>query len=327
MLHAGSVAKGTGLRTVDDLDVAVYVRRAAMPAGDDRVLVGWLADRLDEANPNMGRDQFIEQRHTVKIEFRGSGLDVDVVPVLYDGAEDDRGDLINRRTGERVETSVSLHLQFIRARKKKYGQEYAELIRLTKWWTRQAARNNPDLRLKSFIIELIWAHLADEGTNLSDYTEALESFFVHLVKRLGQPIMFADFGPLPILHRDVDGEDRLLAVAIRGQHVVGYGRALYFTPPADAPGNVAPAGYYPLGLVVAPVHRRLGAGAALTAYRLAWLTDRTSQAWYFADIRNGASRVLHSKAGFTEVTSDFWFPAASTSSGTHVLCRMDLAGT
>lgn len=110
MLHAGSVAKGTGLRTVDDLDVAVYVRRAAMPAGDDRVLVGWLADRLDEANPNMGRDQFIEQRHTVKIEFRGSGLDVDVVPVLYDGAEDDRGDLINRRTGERVETSVSLHL-------------------------------------------------------------------------------------------------------------------------------------------------------------------------------------------------------------------------
>lgn len=127
-----------------------------------------------------------------------------------------------------------------------------------------------------------------------------------------------------ILHRDLAGEDRLLAVATRGKHVVGYGRTLYFTPPADAPGNVAPAGYYLLGLVVDPTHRRMGAGAALTAYRLAWLADRTKQAWYFADIRNGASRALHANAGFTEVTSDFWFPGASESDDSHMLCRMEL---
>ena len=197
MLHAGSVAKGTGLRTVDDLDVAVYVRRTDVPSQDDRELVSWLADRLDEANPNMSRDQFIEQQHTVKIEFRGTGLDVDVVPVLYDGADDDRGDLINRNTGERVETSVKLHLQFIRSRKAKYGPQYAELIRLTKWWKRHALKSHPDLRMKSFIIELIWAHLAENGTSLSDYPEALESFFVHLVKRPEKPIAFTDFGPAP----------------------------------------------------------------------------------------------------------------------------------
>lgn len=202
MLHAGAVAKGTGLRTVDDLDVAVYVRRADAPEGNDHQLVSWLADRLDEANPSMGRDQFIEQAHTVKIEFRGTGLDVDVVPVLYDGADDDRGDLVNRHTGERVETSIPLHLDFIRRRKKTYGDNYAELIRLTKWWKRQALKIHPDLRLKSFMIELIWAHLADSGTDLSDYSTALEQIFVHLVKRMDEPITFTDFGAAPAVFGD-----------------------------------------------------------------------------------------------------------------------------
>lgn len=47
MLHAGSVAKGTALRTINDMDVGVYVRKAAAP--DDARLVGWLVDRLREA--------------------------------------------------------------------------------------------------------------------------------------------------------------------------------------------------------------------------------------------------------------------------------------
>ncbi|MCZ7538030.1 MAG: nucleotidyltransferase domain-containing protein, partial [Acidimicrobiia bacterium] len=35
MLHAGSVAKGTALKTVNDLDVAVYVKQAAAPVNGD----------------------------------------------------------------------------------------------------------------------------------------------------------------------------------------------------------------------------------------------------------------------------------------------------
>lgn len=196
MLHAGSVAKGTGLRNVNDLDVAIYVRRSDAPSDDE--LVPWLADRLFEANPNMERDQFVENDHTVTLSFRGTGLDVDAVPVLYDGAEDDRGDLINRHTGERVETSVPLHLEFIRNRRKTYGDAYTELIRLTKWWKREAVKSYaPNLRLKSFIIELIWAHLADTGTDLTDYPQALEQFFVHLVKHVDQPISFDDYASKP----------------------------------------------------------------------------------------------------------------------------------
>ncbi len=53
MLHCGSVAKGTALRDVHDLDTAVYVVEAEAPTGNDRRLVPWLADRLYEANTNM----------------------------------------------------------------------------------------------------------------------------------------------------------------------------------------------------------------------------------------------------------------------------------
>src|SRR5712692_9090607 len=55
MLHAGSVAKGTALRTVNDLDVAVYVKTGDAPKADSQ-LIPWLAERLAEANPNMKPD-------------------------------------------------------------------------------------------------------------------------------------------------------------------------------------------------------------------------------------------------------------------------------
>ena len=190
MLHAGSVAKGTALRTVHDLDVAVYVKAGSAPISD-RELPPWLADKLAEANPNMGRDQFVPQEHCVTVSFRGSGLDVDVVPVLYEGAANDCGYLVRKRTGMRVLTSIPLHLKFIRDRKERHGQDFAQLIRLVKWWREKA--NDADFRFKSFLIELLWAHLADGGLALGDYPEALGEFFTFLVTGgLRRRIVFTD---------------------------------------------------------------------------------------------------------------------------------------
>ncbi len=192
MLHSGSVAKGTALRTVNDLDVAVYVKAGSAPKADDELLP-WLADRLAEANPNMSPDQFTAQDHCVKVSFRGSGLDVDVVPVLYEGAANDCGWLVRKNTGQRVMTSIPLHLDFIRARKKKYGDDFKQLIRLVKWWKNVEARSDADFRFKSFMIELLWAHLADSGLPLGDYPDALERFFTYIVKtELGERISFTD---------------------------------------------------------------------------------------------------------------------------------------
>lgn len=194
MLHAGSVAKGTALRSVNDLDVAVYVEASKAP-GRDPDLITWLAERLREANPTMNADQFEEQAHCVTVNFRGSGLNVDVVPVLYEGEPDDRGYLVRKYTGQRILTSVKLHLDFLRSRKGKYGRDFAQLIRLTKWWKRTVVtRDDPDFRFKSFMIELLWARLADDGLDLANYPSALERFFVYIVRtELDELVVFTDY--------------------------------------------------------------------------------------------------------------------------------------
>lgn len=193
MLHAGSVAKGTALRTVNDLDVAVYVKAGSAPKTDAE-LQPWLAERLREANPSMAADQFTPEEHCVKVTFKGSGLDVDVVPVLYEGDPNDCGYLVRKNSGQRVMTSIPRHLDFIRARKKRYGDDFKQLIRLVKWWKNVETKSDADFRFKSFMIELLWSHLADGGLALEDYPEALERFFTYIVKtELRERIAFTDY--------------------------------------------------------------------------------------------------------------------------------------
>ncbi|MDA2915769.1 nucleotidyltransferase [Nitrospinae bacterium AH_259_B05_G02_I21] len=194
MLHAGSVAKGTALRTINDLDVAVYVKKDEAPMSDEE-LVPWLATRLREANPNMKPEQFDDsQPHCVTVRFRGTGLDVDVVPVLYEGDEHDLGYLIAKDTGERTLTSIPLHLEFIRTRKKAHPDHFAQVVRLVKWWVNQQKDRDTFFRCKSFMVELIVAHLADRGVILSDYPTALEGLFSYMVRTgLQERIAFTDY--------------------------------------------------------------------------------------------------------------------------------------
>lgn len=195
-LHAGSVAKRTALKNVNDLDLAVYIKAAQAPTKDDAQLVSWLADRLFEASANMTRDQFEEQQHCVTVHFSGSHLDVDVVPVLYEGEPNDIGYLVRKWSGRRLKTSTRLHLDFIASRRTSHGDELLELIRLTKWWKRQIQRRDETFKCKSFMLELIWAHLVDNGTPVSDYTRALEDFFAWIVRtELRDQVAFTDFEP------------------------------------------------------------------------------------------------------------------------------------
>ena len=49
-------------------------------------------------------------------------------------------------------------------------------------------------RFKSFMIEMILAHLADQGLDFSDYPEALQHFFTYLATSgLRKRIVFADY--------------------------------------------------------------------------------------------------------------------------------------
>ena len=163
MLHAGSVAKGTALRTLNDMDVAVYVRRAEAPS--DAELLNWLTERLREAYDGvLDPSQITPGHHCVTVTFKSEGgLNVDVVPVLYEGDADDRGYLVAKDTGDKLLTSVRLHLEFVRARKDA-NADFAQIVRLVKWWVRNQQIEDPEgFKFKSFMVELVVAKLADQG--------------------------------------------------------------------------------------------------------------------------------------------------------------------
>lgn len=194
-MHAGSVAKGTALRSVNDRDLAVYVKAEKAP-NETPALVNWVRDRVIEAYPAMREDQIVATTNCVNVRFAGTGLDVDVVPVLYEGEPNGVGCLVNKDDGSRLRTSVRQHLDFIRSRKRAYPRHLAQLIRFTKWWVRQQRRRDGEFRCKSFMLELLWVHLADGGLELNDYAVALERFFAFIANGgLDSQIAFTDFHP------------------------------------------------------------------------------------------------------------------------------------
>jgi tRNA nucleotidyltransferase (CCA-adding enzyme) len=191
-LHSGSVAKGTALRTINDFDLAVYLRADAVPASDSD-LGPWLIDRLKEARPQLDDDQFSPQDHCVTITYR-DGTKVDVVPVLDAGDGTGDGYLVRKDTGERVLTNIPKHLEFINERKRRLPQHYRQVIRLVKYWVRLQKMANSDFRCKSFVVELLCAHLLDRGVDMTDYTEALAGFFSYVVESgLREVVVFDDY--------------------------------------------------------------------------------------------------------------------------------------
>jgi tRNA nucleotidyltransferase (CCA-adding enzyme) len=194
-LLSGSLAKGTALKTLNDIDVAFYVKAEKSPSGEADLLK-WLAERLREAYPQMKPDQIKVNQHSVCITYAVSGLNVDIVPVQYKGDPADRGYLFAFDGGKPVLTSIPLHLAFIRKRKAAQKDHFAQVIRLVKWWVRLQKINDEAFRLKSFMTEMIISHLADTGVSMADYTVALEKVFAYIVKsRLKTRISFTDYYP------------------------------------------------------------------------------------------------------------------------------------
>src|SRR3954467_7481177 len=74
MLLSGSLAKGTALRSLNDIDVACYISGAEAPH-EIKTLLDYLAERLRKAFPNFTPDQVQPQTYSVTVSFRGSGLD------------------------------------------------------------------------------------------------------------------------------------------------------------------------------------------------------------------------------------------------------------
>ena len=193
MLLSGSLAKGTALKSISDIDVACYVESNTAPhhVGD---LIPWLAGKLRMAFPNFKPDQVEPKTYSVGVKFISTGNEVDIVPILYEGDPEWRGYLVSQDTGEMLMTSVPMHLEFIRKRKATNDRHFTQIVRLLKFWAQLRKQESEEFRFKSFMIEMIVAYLADRGTALNDYPEALQSFFTYIASDQFQTaIVFDDY--------------------------------------------------------------------------------------------------------------------------------------
>ena len=122
-------------------------------------------------------------------------------------------------------------------------------------------------------------------------------------------------------HRAIMGRklaDDFLLVAERAGTVIGYASAGTLDPAG------APSGFYLTGVVVAEEWRRRGVASELTRARLAWIAERTDEAFYVANERNRVSIALHEAFGFEELTREFAIPGVTFDGGAGVLFRIAL---
>lgn len=160
---AGSFAKYTILRkTVSDpvdVDVVFYIagRDATKETLDS--LSATIYDLLIKIYPTKSVEDFEIQRKAATVKFVGSGLSVDIVPVIEDATRAGYGWQYDIHDGSKIQTCAPCQIQFVRDRKNQDG-DFRTLVRMAKKW-----RNYAEIKpLKSFAIELIMAHvLATQG--------------------------------------------------------------------------------------------------------------------------------------------------------------------
>ena len=161
VVKAGSFAKFTILRktSVDpvDIDVVFYISGRSIDRETLESLNDRIYDLLLKIYPSKAVEDFEIQRKAATVSFVGSGLSVDIVPVIEDESRDGYGWQFDLRDGSSMQTCAPCQIKFVRDRKDR-DQDFRTLVRLAKKW-----RNQAELKpLKSFTIELIMAYLLDQ---------------------------------------------------------------------------------------------------------------------------------------------------------------------
>jgi predicted nucleotidyltransferase len=175
----GSWKKGTILRATGespiDIDLILYVEGEANLQNDLEKLHDLIVEYLKKIYPNKDilRDVDAEGKtKSVKIKFIGTGLEVDIVPVVPMGNPVDYVWQPQRGGGEKYVTSVVKQLQFA-ANYRNQNSSYTSIVRALKWW-----RNYKELdQLSSFVIELIVSYLETNNGSETNIEEGIIRFF------------------------------------------------------------------------------------------------------------------------------------------------------
>ncbi len=181
VVKAGSFAKFTILRktsdTPVDVDVVFYISGEDADAETLEDLTARIYDLLVKQYPSKSVEDFEIQRKAATVTFVGSGLVVDIVPVIVDPDRDGYGWQYDIRDGSKVETCAPCQIKFVRDRKNADG-DYRTLVRMAKKW-----RNWAELKpLKSFAIELIMAYLLDTRGKGGSIEQRFRDFLLYIAQ-------------------------------------------------------------------------------------------------------------------------------------------------
>ena len=90
-LLSGSLAKHTALKSLNDIDIALYIKDDKTDIDMGRILK-WMFGKLSHTYPST---QIKIDPPCVVISFSGTDLDVEVMPVIFDGDENGYGKIFD----------------------------------------------------------------------------------------------------------------------------------------------------------------------------------------------------------------------------------------
>lgn len=200
VLKAGSNAKFTSLRrtrdNVFDVDLGAYYSGEGARREDLDRLLDFTCRQLRKIyGDTKDAGDFEVMKSAVRVRFRsGIKLNVDVAPIIRDGALGlTNGGWIPRKDGWRL-TSVTCHVDFIRSRSARANQfagpvHFNRLVRLVKWWNNLQG----DAAHPSIVCDLLTAAAFDAVGVTGEWQTSLRNVFGFLRKHgLREPVVFGD---------------------------------------------------------------------------------------------------------------------------------------
>ena len=181
VVKAGSFAKYTILRktSVDPVDVDVVFYISGRDASQETLdsLNDTIYQLLIKVYPTKSVEDFEIQRKAATVTFVGTGLSVDIVPVIEDESRPGYGWQFDIHDGSKLQTCAPCQIKFVRDRKDQ-DSDFRTLVRLAKKW-----RNQAELKpLKSFAIELIMAHVLETQGNGGSIEQRLRNFLLYVAQ-------------------------------------------------------------------------------------------------------------------------------------------------
>lgn len=185
-LLAGSWKKRTILRPTGenpiDVDLVLFVEGDESLRNDLKKLHDFVVEYLQEIYPTKDIDRDTDasgNTKSIKIKFSGTGLELDIVPVVPMTTPKDYVWQPQRGGGgKQYVTSVSKQLDFAKERGVK-NPSFTAIVRAIKWWRnyKELKPTDDDPGLSSFVIELIVSYLEIEKGIESDIEAGIIRFF------------------------------------------------------------------------------------------------------------------------------------------------------